>query len=121
MCETGGSGPLPPPSSYVTSQEVRCVLHWFTGWSPAQREVFLGQLVRRAVPGKVWTLLDALGGLGLSERPPSLFQCQLRLWDRWFEGWTEMERNVLVARLEDLAPDFTARFYREVAATAGTD
>ncbi|XP_078063770.1 uncharacterized protein C14orf119 homolog [Mustelus asterias] len=121
MCDAASLEPVPSPGSYVTSQEIRCVLHWFGGWTAAQREVFLGQLVRRAVPGKVWSLLDDLGGLGLGERPPTLFHCQLRLWGRWFEGWTEVERNSLVARLEEMEPDFVARFYHEVAATVGKD
>uniref|UniRef100_UPI00398EBEB4 uncharacterized protein C14orf119 homolog n=1 Tax=Pristiophorus japonicus TaxID=55135 RepID=UPI00398EBEB4 len=109
-----------PPSS--AGQEIRCVAHWFAGWRQDQREAFLGELVRRAVPGKVWALLGGLGGLGLADRgPPSLFQCQLRLWDRWFQGWTEPERNGLVARLEELEPDFVACFYRKVASTAGED
>ncbi|GCB85528.1 hypothetical protein scyTo_0026246 [Scyliorhinus torazame] len=119
MCEAVGLDSLPAPSSYVTWQELRCVATWFAGWSPAQRDIFLAQLVKRVVPGKVWSLLDDLGGLALADPLPSLFQCQLRLWGRWFDSWTEDERNALVARLEELEPAFVARFYREVASTAG--
>lgn len=51
------------PISYVTLQEQRCVLSWFQGWTPAQRERFLQDLLGKAVPGKVCTLLDSLSTL----------------------------------------------------------
>ena len=51
------------PLSYVTLQEQRCVLSWFLGWGTAQRERFLQDLLGKAVPGKVCTLLDSLSTL----------------------------------------------------------
>lgn len=53
----------PEPISYVSLQEQRCVLSWFQGWNPAQRERFLQDLLGKAVPGKVCTLLDSLSTL----------------------------------------------------------
>lgn len=53
----------PEPISYVTLQEQRCVLSWFQGWSSSQRERFLQDLLGKAVPGKVCTLLDSLSTL----------------------------------------------------------
>ncbi|GCC41155.1 hypothetical protein chiPu_0025402 [Chiloscyllium punctatum] len=100
-------------------QELCCVLHWFGSWSPCQRRVFVGELVKRAVPGKVCCLLEGLSGLALTDRPPTLFQCQLRLWARWFDSWTEDQQNQLVSRLEESAPQYAAQFYRELASTAG--
>ena len=51
------------PISYVSVQEQRCVLSWFQGWSAAQRERFLQDLLGKAVPGKVCTLLESLSTL----------------------------------------------------------
>ncbi|XP_050774890.1 uncharacterized protein C14orf119 homolog [Gopherus flavomarginatus] len=106
------------------AQEMRCVLHWFSGWAPPQRQRFLRDLLAKAVPGKLRPLLEGLEGLSLSGAPappPSLFQCQLRLWDQWFWGWSEPERNHFLARLEQVDPDFAAHFYCQLAATAGQE
>ncbi|XP_037672968.1 uncharacterized protein C14orf119 homolog [Choloepus didactylus] len=113
----------PPPMSYITSQEMKCILHWFASWSGPQRERFLQDLVAKAVPAKLQPLLDGLEQLSVSgaNRPPCIFECQLRLWDQWFQGWAEQERNEFVKQLEVSEPEFVAKFYQAVAATAGKD
>ncbi|KAF3858608.1 hypothetical protein F7725_011809 [Dissostichus mawsoni] len=85
------------PISYVSLQEQRCVLSWFQGWTPPQRERFMQDLLGKAVPGK------------------------LRLWSQWFESWGEEERNHFLHILEEQDPVFVAHFYRSVAGTAGRD
>lgn len=57
------SGGEPAPVSYVTVQEQRSVLSWFLSWNNAQRERFLQDLLGKAVPGKVCTLLESLNTL----------------------------------------------------------
>ncbi|CAK7306614.1 Uncharacterized protein C14orf119 homolog [Vulpes lagopus] len=110
----------PPP---LPSQEMKCILHWFASWSGPQRERFLQDLVAKAVPGKLQPLLEGLEQLSVSRanRPPCIFECQLRLWDQWFRGWAEQERNEFVRQLEVSEPDFVAKFYQAGAATAGKD
>ncbi|XP_032820095.1 uncharacterized protein C14orf119 homolog isoform X1 [Petromyzon marinus] len=105
-------------TSYITAQEVKCVLHWYESWSGPQRERFLRDLVLKATPGKLCALLDGLQALGVSDRAPSIFECQLRLWTQWFESWSEDERNGFLNRLEQADAGFVARFYQEVAATS---
>lgn len=109
------------PISYVTLQEQRCVLSWFQGWTATQRERFLQDLLGKAVPGKVCTLLDSLSTLQVKDRLPNIFECQLRLWTQWFESWGEEERNHFLHILEERDPAFVAHFYRSVAGTAGRD
>ncbi|XP_053420086.1 uncharacterized protein C14orf119 homolog, partial [Nycticebus coucang] len=113
----------PPPVSYITSQEMKYVLHWFAGWSSPQRECFIQDLVAKAVPGKLQPILDGLEQVSMSgaNRPPCIFECQLRLWDQWFRGWAEQERNEFIRQLEISEPDFVAKFYQAVAVTAGKD
>ncbi|XP_059200643.1 uncharacterized protein C14orf119 homolog [Centropristis striata] len=111
----------PEPISYVSLQEQRCVLSWFQGWSDTQRERFLQDLLGKAVPGKVCTLLDSLSTLQVKDRLPNIFECQLRLWTQWFETWGEEERNHFLHILEERDPVFVAHFYRSVAGTAGRD
>lgn len=61
--QSAAPGGEPEPISYVTVQEQRCVLSWFLGWTTPQRERFLQDLLGKAVPGKVCTLLDSLNTL----------------------------------------------------------
>lgn len=67
----------PPPVSYITSQEMKCILHWFASWSGPQCERFLQDLVAKAVPGKLQPLLEGLEQLSVSRanRPPCIFGC----------------------------------------------
>ncbi|KAM6918258.1 uncharacterized protein C14orf119 homolog [Xenentodon cancila] len=111
----------PEPISYVTLQEQRCVLSWYQGWTGVQRERFLQDLLGKAVPGKVCTLLESLGSLQVGDKLPNIFECQLRLWTQWFESWGEDERNHFLHMLEERDPTFVAHFYRSVAGTAGRD
>uniref|UniRef100_A0A3Q2PQC5 Chromosome 14 open reading frame 119 n=1 Tax=Fundulus heteroclitus TaxID=8078 RepID=A0A3Q2PQC5_FUNHE len=116
-----GQDRQPEPISYVTFQEQRCVLSWFQGWNGPQKERFLQDLVGKAVPGKVCTLLDSLSTLQVRDKLPNIFECQLRLWTQWFESWGEEERNHFLHMLEEKDPVFVAHFYRSVAGTAGRD
>ncbi|XP_022603786.1 uncharacterized protein C14orf119 homolog [Seriola dumerili] len=122
-CASPSAGQVgdPEPISYVTLQEQRCVLSWFQGWTAAQRERFLQDLLGKAVPGKVCTLLDSLSTLQVRDRLPNIFECQLRLWSQWFESWREEERNHFLHILEERDPVFVAHFYSSVAGTAGRD
>ncbi|XP_041805451.1 uncharacterized protein C14orf119 homolog [Chelmon rostratus] len=122
-CSSPSAGQMrdPEPISYVSLQEQRCVLSWFQGWTATQRERFLQDLLGKAVPGKVCTLLDSLSTLQVKDRLPNIFECQLRLWTQWFESWGEEERNHFLHMLEECDPVFVAHFYRSVAGTAGRD
>ncbi|KAJ8336531.1 hypothetical protein SKAU_G00377510 [Synaphobranchus kaupii] len=122
-CSSAGVGVDvgPAPLSYVTLQEQRCVLSWFQGWGIPQRERFLQDLLSKAVPGKVCTLLEQLNTMQVQDHPPNIFECQLRLWSQWFESWSEEERNTFLHILEERDPIFAAHFYRSVAGTAGRD
>lgn len=109
------------PLSFVTLQEQRCVLSWFLGWNAVQKQRFLEDLISKAVPGKVSSLLDQLNTLQVNDRPPNIFECQLRLWTQWFDTWSEEERNAFLNSLEEKDPTFVAYFYSRVAGTAGRD
>lgn len=109
------------PLSFVTLQEQRCVLSWFLGWNAVQKQRFLEDMISKAVPGKVSSLLDQLNTLQVNDRPPNIFECQLRLWTQWFDSWGEEERNAFLNNLEEKDPTFVAYFYNRVAGTAGRD
>ncbi|XP_045836251.1 uncharacterized protein C14orf119 homolog [Meles meles] len=91
-----------PTMSYITSQEMKCILHWFASWLGPQHEGFLQDLVAKAVPGKLHPLLGGLEQLNVfgANRLPHISECQVRLWDQWFRGWAGQERNEFVRQLE---------------------
>lgn len=109
------------PLSFVTLQEQRCVLSWFLKWSAVQKQRFLEDLISKAVPGKVSSLLDQFNTLQVNDCPPNIFECQFRLWTQWFDSWSEEERNYFLNSLEEKDPSFVAYFYSQVAGTAGRD
>ncbi|XP_053351906.1 uncharacterized protein C14orf119 homolog [Clarias gariepinus] len=111
----------PVHMSYVTLQEQRCVINWFLGWGCPQKECFLQDLISKAVPGKVCSLLEHLNKLQVKDHSPNIFDCQLRLWTQWFDTWTEEERNAFLTSLEEKDPMFVGQFYKELASTAGRD
>ncbi|KAM6948532.1 uncharacterized protein C14orf119 homolog isoform 2-T2 [Aplochiton taeniatus] len=103
------------------TQEQRCVLSWFLSWGGSQKERFMQDLLGKAVPGKVCTLLESLNTLQVVDRAPNIFECQLRLWTQWFESWSEEERNSFLHLLEEQDPIFVGHFYKGIAGTAGRD
>ena len=69
-------------------REITSVIHWFKSWSDFQKQDFLKNLVEKAVPQKVSTLFDAMTSLNVQDKPPSIFKCQLKLFDQWFCEWS---------------------------------
>ena len=100
-------------------QEISCVVHWFQSWSEMQKVDFLKNLIEKAVPEKVSCLFDAMSMLNMADKPPSIFKCQLKLFDQWFSGWTDKERNMLMQKLEEIDPSFVTSFNEGVASTSG--
>ena len=97
--------------------EMRCVLHWFGQWDQTEKETFLQNLVDKAVPNKIVSLFAAMETMTLQTRAPDLFACQLRLFDQWFSGWSDKERNLLVQKLEEIDSTFVSKFNTAVAGT----
>ncbi|KAL3874976.1 hypothetical protein ACJMK2_037922 [Sinanodonta woodiana] len=96
-------------------KEMQCVLHWFDGWSKMQKEDFLKDLADKAVPDNVETLFESMRYMDVRDRPPSIFQCQLKLFTQWFDGWTDKERNDFMIQLQQLDPSFVAEFNEHVS------
>lgn len=71
-------------------------------------------LLDRALPQNVDTLFQSLNGLSVQDRPPSIFQCQLKLFGEWFAEWTDKERNDFMVWLAAKDPAFVERFNQEV-------
>ncbi|BFZ07634.1 hypothetical protein BsWGS_10673 [Bradybaena similaris] len=94
-------------------REMQCVTHWFSGWSAFQKQDFQKDLLDKLVPNNMDTLFDSMKSMGVKDKPPSIFQCQLKLFSEWFSQWTDSERNAFLLKLQVLDPDFVANFNKE--------
>lgn len=103
----------------LIEQEIMCSVHWFKNWDQYEREIFLKDLVEKAVPQKINSLFIAMDGLSVRDAGPDIFKCQLKLFSSWFDGWTDRDRNDFLLKLEMVDPGFVNKFNAEVAGTAG--
>lgn len=93
-------------------------LAWFNTWSELQKSDFVSVLADKMANGSggggINGLSGKVGGLNLSQtdggRPPSLFACQIKLFQDWFGGWSDDQKNYLVMRLKDIDAEFFAKY-----------
>ena len=100
-------------------QQIMTVIHWFKGWSEMQKKDFMKDLIEKAVPTKMSTLFDALETMNFSDKPPSLFKCQMKLFAQYFSAWNDRYRNDFITAVEQIDPHFVDEFNTQVAATSG--
>jgi len=105
--------------SSTANEQMSAVLYWFVHWTSAQRDSFLDDLVCKAVPNKILTIIEAMNSLGMNSSEQSMFHCQLRLFDNWFKGWSDDERNCFLQQLERIDILFVERLNNRVALTCG--
>lgn len=52
--------------------------------------------------------------LELAVRLPSIFKCRVQLFEGWFDGWSEEERDQLLGRIKNLDGDFSEKLERAI-------
>ncbi len=98
-------------------QQMNYFLAWFNTWSELQRSDFVPVLGGK-MSGMKSSSSEINGSLSdsfksmdcASDRPPSLFSCQVKLFRDWFSGWSDDQKNYLVMRLRDLDAGFFAAY-----------
>ena len=96
-------------------KEQQCTLNWFQSWSPMQKSDFMKDLLEKALPCNVDALFDAMHSLNVRDRPPNIFQCQMKLFTQWFEEWSPKDRNVFMNKLQQMDPVFMQTFNEKVS------
>ncbi|CAH2094434.1 unnamed protein product [Euphydryas editha] len=90
----------------LTSEaQLRYILQWFGEFSELQREDFLPVLAA-AHGGKPDQLASTLASLSCEDKPVSLFQCRIKLFNEWFPTWAEEERDRLIKAVSEIDSDF---------------
>lgn len=99
--------------------QMSTVLHWFMNWTRAQQDEFMTDLVHKAVPNKLITIVDSMNCMAVDDDEQTMFACQLRLFSQWFSAWTDDQRNSFLGRLSDVDTTFVDMFNSKIAATSG--
>ncbi|XP_076637988.1 uncharacterized protein C14orf119 [Colletes latitarsis] len=108
--------------STVLSNEaqLRYVIEWFQEWSEMQRNDFLSVLLEQCEPsGLVNGLVSRMENLGHAEgsdRPPSLFQCRVKLFQEWSHNWSQQEKDSLLLSIKNTDPAFAEKYEEKLSA-----
>ncbi|XP_026760588.2 uncharacterized protein C14orf119 isoform X2 [Galleria mellonella] len=90
----------------LTSEaQLRYMLQWFGEFSELQREDFLPVLAA-ARGDKPDQLAATLANLSCQDKPVSLFQCRIKLFNEWYPTWAEEEQDRLIKGVSDMDPEF---------------
>ena len=99
--------------------QMSIVMHWFANWTCLQRDEFMSDLVHKAVPNKLLTIVNSMSSLGVTDCEQTMFACQLRMFGQWFSAWTDDERNSFLERLSVVDTTFVDLLNCKIAATSG--
>ncbi|XP_068619226.1 uncharacterized protein C14orf119 [Battus philenor] len=100
--------------SGLTSQaQLQYILQWFQEFSEIQREDFL-PILAAAQSNKPDQLALTLSTLTCQDKPVSLFQCRIKLFNEWYPTWSEEERERLAKKISDLDPEFSGKLQEEI-------
>lgn len=120
MSSLVGSGVLSGGNQLTVDRELRYVVQWFTEWSDFQRDDFvpvLASYLAKANPGGPVYVNGIIGGMASvsgEDKPMSLFQCRVKLFNEWCTKWPESHRDSLLERLTEIDPEFSKQVKQEL-------
>jgi len=110
--------------------EIACTLSWFGNWSEDQRNEFgkvlqknenqgnddasieaLMALVKFAANFTSAALMSTMTQMSLgtaSKEGPSIFECQLKIFSKWYGSWSPAETSEFASQLNSIHPEFVA-------------
>ncbi|XP_012255230.1 uncharacterized protein C14orf119 homolog [Athalia rosae] len=106
-------------SALLSNQaQLQYVVQWFTEWSEMQRGDFLDILLETCGQGALVNgLVSSLENLACKEnpnKPPSLFECRIKVYREWTQNWTSQEKENLLSTIENLDPKFAEKYQERV-------
>ncbi|XP_050675390.1 uncharacterized protein C14orf119 isoform X2 [Leptidea sinapis] len=95
-------------SGLSSGAQLRYMIQWFQEFSELQREDFLPILV--ASHGeKSEELAGCLAALTCQDKPLSLFQCRIKLFNEWYPTWSEEDKERLQKSVSEIDPEFGSK------------
>ncbi|XP_053685554.1 uncharacterized protein LOC128735091 [Sabethes cyaneus] len=125
----GGGGALGSGHNLTVDREFRYIVQWFTEWSDFQREDFVPVLATylttaKASPGRgtvyVNGIICGMANISGQDKPMSLFQCRVKLFNEWSSKWPESYREKLLERLNEIDADFGRLVQQELSGCGPT-
>ncbi|XP_076283836.1 uncharacterized protein LOC143210658 isoform X2 [Lasioglossum baleicum] len=99
--------------------QLRYVIEWFQEWSEMQRSDFMSILLEQCGPaGLVNGLVPRMETLGCAEgsdRPPSIFQCRIKLFREWSTNWSQQEKDSLISSIKNTDPVFAEKYEEKLS------
>ncbi|KAG6464619.1 hypothetical protein O3G_MSEX014637 [Manduca sexta] len=93
----------------LTSEaQLRYMLQWFGEFSELQREDFL-PILAASRGDKPDQLAATMSSMSCQEKPVSLFQCRIKLFNEWYPTWSEEEQDRLVKSVSDMDAEFGSK------------
>ncbi|XP_044010063.1 uncharacterized protein C14orf119 [Aphidius gifuensis] len=113
-------------SSILSSQaQLRYIVEWFQEWSDMQRMDFLNIFIEHCgPPDMVNGIVSGIEGLGCKDeptRPPSLFQCRVKLFQEWSQNWTQLEKDNLLVSIKNIDSKFADKYERRLTSGNAND
>ncbi|KAF4523768.1 hypothetical protein B566_EDAN013596 [Ephemera danica] len=102
-------------SRYTNDDQIRYVATWFAEWSEMQRGDFVAVLAQSFAS----TSCQLNGIADMSLRPPSLFQCRIKLFREWAVGWGPTERAQFIERLAAIDSEFVEQYEQALKVMEG--
>ncbi|XP_078034375.1 uncharacterized protein C14orf119 [Augochlora pura] len=105
--------------------QLRYVIEWFQEWSEMQRSDFLSILLEQCGPGGLVNGLvprmETLGCADGSDRPPSIFQCRVKLFREWSNNWSQQEKDSLLSSIKNTDPAFAEKYEEKLSSLVSED
>nr|XP_004921879.2 uncharacterized protein C14orf119 isoform X2 [Bombyx mori]XP_012544949.2 uncharacterized protein C14orf119 isoform X2 [Bombyx mori] len=95
----------------LTSEaQLRYLLQWFGEFSELQREDFLPVLAasRSDNPEQ---LAATMANMTCQDKPVSLFQCRIKLFNEWFPTWSREEQDRFVNKISEIDSEFGEKLH----------
>ena len=97
--------------------EIACTLSWFGNWSEDQRNEF-GKVLQKNEnqsqennDASIEALMSTMTQMSLgtaSKEGPSVFDCQLKIFSKWYGSWSPAETSEFASQLNSIHPEFVA-------------
>ena len=92
--------------------EIACTLSWFQNWNEEQRNEFAKVLLRNresvddSTLESLMSTMNQMSIMPSRQEGPSIFECQLKIFAKWYGAWTPAETSEFTAQLHAVYPDF---------------
>lgn len=121
MSSGASGGVLGIGHNLTADREFRYIVQWFTEWSDFQREDFVpimaSYLAKTNSGGPVYVngIIGGMASVSGQDKPMSLFQCRVKLFNEWSAKWPESNGDKLLERLSEIDPEFAQRIHQELS------